>query len=146
MDIVLRATAAYIFIIFLMRVVGRRELSSMEPSDVILLVILGDLVQNGITQSDYSVTGIYLAAGTIGLLATLTAFVTYKSQRLKRIIEGEPVILVERGEAIEKNLRAERLSLEDLMEQARGQQIESLDQVKWAVLERSGAISFIENQ
>src|SRR5947209_8168651 len=100
----------------------------------------------GFAQSDYSVTGIYLAAGTIGLLATLTAFVTYKSQRLKRIVEGEPVILVERGEAIEKNLRAERLSLEDLMEQARGQQIESLDQVKWAVLERSGAISFIENQ
>ena len=107
---------------------------------------MGDLIQNGVTQSDYSVTGIYLAAGTIELLATLTAFVTYKSQRLKRIVEGEPVILVERGEAIEKNLRAERLSLEDLMEQARGQQIVSLDQVKWAVLERSGAISFIENQ
>src|SRR5438105_3974885 len=124
MDIVLRALFAYVFIIFLMRVVGRRELSSMEPSDVILLVIIGDLVQNGITQSDYSVTGIVLAAGTIGMMASLTALVTFRSRRLKNVVEGEPIILVEDGEPIEKNLRSERLSLEDLMEQARGQQIE----------------------
>src|SRR5919198_1459257 len=65
MDIVFRALAAYIFILFLMRVVGRRELSSMEPSDVILLVVIGDLVQNGVTQNDYSVTGVVLAAGTV---------------------------------------------------------------------------------
>ena len=146
MDIVLRAIAAYVFIVFLMRVVGRRELSSMEPSDVILLVILGDLVQNGITQSDYSVTGIYLAAGPIGFLAMSTAFITYKWRRLKNVVEGEPVILVENGEPVEKNMRAERLSLDDLMEQARGQQIEALDQIKWAVLERSGSISFIQKQ
>jgi uncharacterized membrane protein YcaP (DUF421 family) len=145
-DIVLRALAAYVFIVFLMRIVGRRELSSMQPTDVIMLVILGDLVQNGITQSDDSVTGIYLAAGTIGLLATLTALVTYKSRRLKNIVEGEPVILVENGEPVEKNMRAERLSVDDLMELARGHQIESLDQIKWAVLERSGSISFIQNQ
>jgi uncharacterized membrane protein YcaP (DUF421 family) len=146
MDIVLRAVAAYVFILFLMRVVGRRELSSMEPSDVILLVILGDLVQNGITQSDDSVTGIYLAAGTIGFLAMSTAFLTYKWRRLKNVVEGEPVILVDNGEPVEKNLRNERLSLDDLMEQARGQQIESLGQIKWAVLERSGSISFIQKQ
>jgi uncharacterized membrane protein YcaP (DUF421 family) len=58
MDIVLRAVAAYIFVVFLMRVVGKRELSSMEPSDIVLLVVIGDLVQNGVTQSDYSVTGV----------------------------------------------------------------------------------------
>lgn len=118
----------------------------MEPSDVILLVILGDLVQNGITQSDDSVTGIYLAAGTIGFLAMSTAFLTYKWRRLKNVVEGEPVILVDNGEPVEKNLRNERLSLDDLMEQARGQQIESLGQIKWAVLERSGSISFIQKQ
>ena len=67
--------------VFLMLVVGKRELSTMEPSDVVLLVVIGDLVQNGVTQSDYSVTGIVLAAGTVGLLATATAFVTYRSTR-----------------------------------------------------------------
>ncbi|MEN3311489.1 MAG: hypothetical protein V7645_818 [Actinomycetota bacterium] len=146
MDIVLRAAAAYVFIVFLMRVVGRRELSSMEPSDIILLVVIGDLVQNGVTQSDYSVTGIVLAAGTIGLLATATAFLTYRSKRIRSVVEGEPVILVQNGETIERNLKNERLTLDELMEQARLQQIESLDKVKWAVLETSGSISFIEQK
>src|SRR5438477_9619607 len=98
MDIVLRAFVAYVFILFLMRIVGRRELSSMEPSDVILLVVMGDLIQNGVTQSDYSVTGIVLAAGTIGMLATITAYITYRSRRIRSVVEGEPVILVQDGE------------------------------------------------
>jgi uncharacterized membrane protein YcaP (DUF421 family) len=146
MDIVLRAFVAYVFIVFLMRVVGKRELSSMEPSDIILLVVIGDLVQNGVTQSDYSVSGIVLAAGTIGFLATTTAFLTYRSKRIRSVVEGEPVILVQNGETIDRNLRNERLTLDELMEQARLQQIESLDQVKWAVLEKNGSISFIEQK
>jgi uncharacterized membrane protein YcaP (DUF421 family) len=146
MDIVLRALAAYIFVVFLMRVVGKRELSSMEPSDIVLLVVIGDLVQNGVTQSDYSVTGIVLAAGTIGLLATATAFLTYRSKRIRSVVEGEPVILVQDGKTIERNLKSERLTLDELMEQARMQQIETLDKVKWAVLEKSGSISFIEQK
>ena len=146
MDIVFRAFAAYVFIVFLMRVVGKRELSSMEPSDIVLLVVIGDLVQNGITQSDYSLTGIVLAAGTIGVLATATAFLTYRSERIRNVVEGEPVILVQNGETIDRNLRHERLTLDELMEQARLQQIESLDKVKWAVLETSGSISFIEQK
>jgi uncharacterized membrane protein YcaP (DUF421 family) len=144
MDIVLRALVAYVFVLFLMRVVGRRELSSMEPSDVILLVVIGDLVQNGVTQSDYSVTGIVLAAGTIGLLATLTAFLTYKFRRIRNVVEGEPVILVQDGQPIDRNMKHERLTLDEIMEQARLQQVESLDDVKWAVLETSGSISFIK--
>ena len=144
MDIVLRALAAYVFILFLMRVVGRRELSSMEPSDVILLVVIGDLVQNGVTQSDDSVTGITLAAGTIGLLATLTAFITYRSKRIRNVIEGEPVVLVEDGRLIERNLKNERLTEDEVLEQARLQQgIDSLHDVKWAVLETSGSISIV---
>jgi len=147
MDIVLGALVAYIFILFLMRVVRRRELSSMEPSDVILLVVIGDLVQNGVTQSDYSVTGIVLAAGTIGLLATLTALVTFRWSRIRNVIEGEPVILVEDGKLIERNMKNERLTLDEVMEQARLQQgVESLDDVRWAVLETSGSISVVKKE
>ena len=68
MDIVLRAAFAFAFIFFLTRIVGRRELSSLEPFDLIMLIVLGDLVQQGVTQSDYSVTGLVLAAGTIALM------------------------------------------------------------------------------
>ena len=147
MDIVLRAFVAYVFILFLMRVVGRRELSSMEPSDVILLVVIGDLVQNGVTQSDYSVTGIVLAAGTIGVLATITAVITHRWSRIRNVIEGEPVILVQDGQLIERNMKNERLTQDEVMEQARLQQgVESLDEVKWAVLETSGSISIVKTQ
>ncbi|MDX6449370.1 MAG: hypothetical protein QOG29_1744 [Gaiellaceae bacterium] len=146
MDIVLRAAVAYVFILFLMRVVGRRELSSMGPSDLILLVVMGDLIQNGVTQSDYSVTGVVLATSTFGLLAVVTSYTVFRSPRAKSVIEGEPLILVQNGEAIERNLKGERLTLDDLMEEARAQQVDSLDQIKWAVLESNGSISIIPKQ
>jgi uncharacterized membrane protein YcaP (DUF421 family) len=144
MDIVLRAAFAYVFITFLMRIVGRRELSSMTPSDLILLVVLGDLIQNGVTQSDYSMTGVVLATSTIGLCAVATSFLVFKSKRASKIIEGDPLIIVEDGKPIENNMKSERLNLDDVMEEARGQQIENLDQVKWAVLESTGQITFIK--
>src|SRR4051812_17091738 len=144
MDIVLRAAFAYAFILFLMRVVGRRELSSMEPSDLILLVVIGDLVQNGVTQSDYSMTGVVLAVSTFGLLAVATSYLVFRSRRAQSVIEGEPLIIVQDGKPIEKNLRGERMTVDEVMEEARGQKIESLDKIKWAVLETTGQITFIE--
>ena len=144
MDIVVRALFAYLFITFLLRVVGRRELSSMSPSDLILLVVLGDLIQNGVTQSDYSMTGVVLATSTIALCAVLTSLLVYKSKRASDIIEGTPLIVVQDGKPIEQNMKSERLNLDDVMEEARAQQIERLNQIKWAVLEPSGTLSFIK--
>jgi uncharacterized membrane protein YcaP (DUF421 family) len=146
MDIVLRAAVAYIFIVFLLRVVGRRELGTMEPSDLVLLVVMGDLIQNGVTQSDYSITGVILATSTFGLLAVVTSWIVFRSRTAKTVIEGEPLILVENGKPIDRNMRSERMTVDDVMEEARGQQIESLDQIKWAVLESSGKLTFIKAQ
>jgi uncharacterized membrane protein YcaP (DUF421 family) len=146
MDIVLRATVAYVFIVFLLRVVGRRELGTMEPSDLVLLVVMGDLIQNGVTQSDYSITGVILATSTFGLLAVVTSWIVFRSRTAKSVIEGEPLILVENGKPIDRNMRSERMTVDDVMEEARGQQIESLDQIKWAVLESSGKLTFIKAQ
>ena len=145
MDIVLRAVAAYVFITFMLRIIGRRELSSLGPADLVLLVVMGDLVQNGVTQSDDSVTGIFLAIATFGLLTVAMSFLTFKSNRLQAVIEGTPLILVQEGRPVAKNLRAERLKVDEIAEEARGQGIESLDQVKWCVLEPSGKMSFIKN-
>lgn len=144
MDIVLRAAVAYIFIVFMLRIIGRRELSSLGPTDLVLLVVMGDLIQNGVTQSDYSVTGIFLAVSTIGLLTLATSFMTFKSPLAHRVIEGEPLILVEDGKPVQKNLKSERLNLDDVAEEMRGQGIESLDDVKWCVLESSGTMSFVK--
>jgi uncharacterized membrane protein YcaP (DUF421 family) len=146
MDIVLRAAFAYVFIQFLLRVVGRRELSSMEPSDLVLLVVMGDLIQNGVTQSDYSVTGIMLAVTTFGILTVATSYLVFKSRRARAVIEGEPVIVVQDGKPIEKNMRGDRITRDDVAEEARGQGIPSLDDVAWAVLETSGKITFVKKE
>jgi uncharacterized membrane protein YcaP (DUF421 family) len=144
MDIVLRAAVAFLFILLLTRVVGRRELSSLEPFDVILLVTIGDLVQQGVTQNDFSVTGMLLAVGTIAALTVLFSYLPWRFRPLRPVLEGEPVILIEDGSVIEKNLRRNRITQEEVAAEARLQQIPSLDQVRWGVLETSGKISFIK--
>ncbi|HVD49454.1 MAG TPA: YetF domain-containing protein [Gaiellaceae bacterium] len=143
MDIVLRAALAFGFIFFLTRVVGRRELSSLEPFDLIMLIVLGDLVQQGVTQSDYSVTGLVLAAGTIALMQVGVSYVNFRFKRMRTVLEGEPIVLIEDGRVLERNVHRERMTRHELEEQARLSQIASLDDVRWAVLETSGQISFI---
>jgi uncharacterized membrane protein YcaP (DUF421 family) len=144
MDIVLRATFAFLFILFLTRIVGRRELSTLEPFDLVLLITLGDLVQQGITQNDFSITGMMLAAGTIALMTVLFSFLGWRFAAVRPILEGEPLIVVEDGKPIIRNLRRERLAVEEIAAEARQQGIASLDDVQWAVLETSGQISFIQ--
>src|SRR5213595_1129993 len=101
MDLVIRAAVIFIFLFILTRLIGRRELSSLEPFDLIMLVVIGDLVQQGVTQSDNSVTGALLAVGTIGLLTVAVSYLSFKSRRLRPILAGEPIVLVEDGDAVE---------------------------------------------
>jgi uncharacterized membrane protein YcaP (DUF421 family) len=144
MDIVLRALLAFLFVLLLTRVVGRRELSTLEPFDLILLVIIGDLIQQGVTQDDYSVTGMLLAGGTIALLTVLVSYANFRIPFVRPVLEGQPVIVVEDGSPIKRNLDRNRITHEELLAAARLQGIASLDDVRWAVLETSGSISFIE--
>ena len=144
MDIVLRAAVAFAFVLLVTRVVGRRELSSLQPFDLILLVVIGDLVQQGVTQSDYSVTGLVLAVGTIAVLTVVTSYMSFRLPSLRPLIDGEPVIVVEDGKPIARNLERNRITLGELLAAARQEGIASLDEVQWAVLETSGRISFIQ--
>jgi uncharacterized membrane protein YcaP (DUF421 family) len=144
MDIVLRAAFAYVFIVFVLRVMGRRELSSLAPADLVLIVVLGDLVQNGVTQSDMSMTGVTIAVSTFVLMTVLSSYLTFKSSRARRVIQGEPVIVVQDGKPIDRNMRSERLTVDDVMEEARDKEIESLDEIKFAVLEPGGKMTFIK--
>jgi uncharacterized membrane protein YcaP (DUF421 family) len=143
MDLVLRTTAIFLFIFFMTRIIGRRELGSLEPFDLILLVVIGDLVQQGVTQDDYSVTGAFIVLATLALLTVATSYVHVRFRPLRRVLEGEPVVLIENGRPIERNLRRERLTIEELAESARLQQVESLEDVRLAVLETNGSISVI---
>lgn len=143
MDIVIRAAVIFVFLLVLMRVIGRRELGEMEPFDLILLVVTGDLTQQAVTQNDTSVTGAILAVSTLALLTVGTSYLTFRVRRLRPVLEGQPVVLVADGQVVRPNLRRERITVEELAAEARLQQIAHLRDVRWAVLETSGRISFI---
>ena len=143
MDLVIRAFIGFFFVFLLTRVVGRRELSSLEPFDLIMLVMIGDLVQQGITQNDFSVTGMLLVGSTVALLTVAVSYSGFRFPRLRPVLEGEPVIVVEDGRPIDHNLARNRITQEELAAAARRQGIASLDGVRWAVLETSGDISFV---
>ncbi|HEY2180300.1 MAG TPA: YetF domain-containing protein [Solirubrobacteraceae bacterium] len=143
MDLVFRAAVVFAFVFLVTRIVGRRQLSQLEPFDLILLVVIGDLVQQGVTQSDQSVTGALIVISTIALLSFAVSWVSFKSRKLRLVTEGEPIVLVQNGRVIERNVRRERITREDIEEEARKQQITALADLRWAILEDDGRISCI---
>jgi uncharacterized membrane protein YcaP (DUF421 family) len=144
MDVVIRAVIIYALVFALTRALGRRELSTLQPFDLILLVVIGDLIQSGVTQSDLSVTGVLLVVCTIGILQVLTSYLSFRFRGVRSALQGEPIVLVQNGQLIDRNMRRERLTLDDLAEKARLSEIASIDQIRWAVLETNGNISFIK--
>ena len=116
----LRPIALYVFVVFVMRMIGRRELSTLTPFDLVLLIVLGDAIQQGLTQDDYSITGALIAVSTLA------------------------IILIEDGKLLNQNLRRERITADVVAEEMRTQQIATFGQVRWAILESNGTISFIE--
>ena len=143
MDLVLRTAFVFLLILVVTRAVGRRELSSMEPFDLILLVVIGDLVQQGVTQSDYSLTGTTTVLATLAVLLVATAWLSFRFKRLRPLLEGEPTLLIADGRILERNLRRERMTIEEVRAEARLKSIGSLDDIRFAVLETNGRISFI---
>jgi uncharacterized membrane protein YcaP (DUF421 family) len=143
MDLVFRAAVVFAFVFLVTRIVGRRQLSQLEPFDLILLVVIGDLVQQGVTQSDESVTGALIVISTIALLSFAVSWISFRSRKLRLVTEGEPIVLVQNGRVIERNMRRERITREDVEEEARRQQITSIADLRWAILEDGGRISCI---
>ena len=143
MDLVLRSIVVFVLILIITRAVGRRELSSMEPFDLILLVVIGDMVQQGVTQSDYSLTGTTIVIATLASMVVGTAYLSYRFKRLRPLLEGEPTLLIADGELLMRNLRRERMTVDEVCAEARQQSIGSLEDIRFAVLETNGKISFI---
>jgi uncharacterized membrane protein YcaP (DUF421 family) len=143
MDLVIRATVVYFLILLVTRAVGRRELSSLGPFDMIMLVVIGDLVQQGVTQSDYSLTGVTIVLSTLAILTVSTAWLSFRFRFLRPVLEGDPVVLVADGEVLLRNLHRQRMTMQDLESEARQSSIGSLVDVRWAILESNGKISFL---
>lgn len=144
MEIVVRATVIFFFLWALTRALGKRELAEMSAFELVLLVVVGDLIQQGVTQEDYSLTGAMLATGTIGLWVLLFGYLTFRLRRLQPVFEGVPVVVVRDGRPIEEAMRIERVDVDEVKEAARNQGIADLAEVRCGVLEPDGRFSFIK--
>lgn len=143
MDVAIRAVCAFLLILLVTRVVGRRELASLEPFDLIMLIVIGDMVQQGVTQNDQSFTGAVIVISVLTVMTVIFAYANYRFSWSRPLLQGRPVVLIENGNVIDANMRRERLTREELESEARLEQIESISQVRLAVLETNGKISFL---
>lgn len=143
MDIVLRATVIFIALYLLVRLMGKRELGQMTPFELIVLIVIGDLIQQGVTQNDFSLTGAILAISTFAFLALVMSWATYLWPWAERLLEGEPRVIVRDGEILTANLRRNRLTRSEIEAEMRLTGIGKLSDVAWAILETQGKISFI---
>lgn len=144
MEIILRATVIYFFLWAVARGVGKRELSEMTAFELILLVVMGDLIQQGATQEDMSLTGAVLAVGTLAMWILVFAYLSWRFRSLRPVMEGVPVVVIRRGEPLDEVLAIERLTLEEICEAARNQGITDLAEVDIGVLEPDGKFSFLK--
>ena len=143
MELILRATIAYFFLFALTRALGKRELGELSAFELLLLVVVGDLIQQGVTEEDMSLTGAALAAGTIGFWTAVLGYISFKHKRTADAIEGVPVVVMHDGRILNEVLHVERVTEDELLEGARKQGIDDTSTVRFAVLEPDGKFSFV---
>ena len=143
MEIVLRSAAVFAFLWFLTRIIGKKELAEISAFELVLLVVIGDLVQQGVTQEDMSVTGAILATGTIALLVVGMSYVSFRWKRAETVVEGIPVVIVSDGRMVAESMRIERLTEDEVVSAAREQGIGDIGDVRFGVLEPDGKFSFV---
>ncbi len=144
MEIVIRASVIFFFLLVLTRGLKKRTLADMAPFEMLLLVTLGDIVQQGITQEDFSLTGAILATSTLAFWITVLSWATWRWRRVGRAVDGVPVVIVQDGKPREEVLAVERLPLDEVHEAARQEGIDDRAKGRFAILEPSGRISFIK--
>lgn len=143
MDIVLRATVMFAVVFILFRLLGKRELGEMTPFDLVTMIVVGDLIQQGITHNDFSLTGATLAISTFAFWSLVLGWAGFLFPPARKLLEGEARILVRDGEIIPGALRRDLLSRDDLESEMRLAGIAHIEEVKLGVLEPAGKISFV---
>jgi uncharacterized membrane protein YcaP (DUF421 family) len=144
MDIVLRAAVVYLFLWIVLRSLGKRELGELTPFDLVLLMTIGDLVQQGVTQEDFSITGAMLAVGTFVVLTLVTSYASFKWKATRPLFEGLPAVVVLNGKMEKQAMKLERLAADELLDAARQQGIQEIAEIRYGILEPDGKFSFIK--
>lgn len=146
MEIVARGSVAFLFMFLLLRGMKRKTLSDLSPLELILLVVIGDLAQTAVTQEDYSLSGLVLSASTFAFWVAVMNWLTWRSERARKMIEGVPLVVIDDGQPVLKTLELEQIPMAEVYEAARQEGIDDLRNVRLGVLEVNGRISFIKRE
>lgn len=147
MEPIVHGAILYFSLMLIFRVAGKRSLAQTTTFDFVLLLIISETVDNYFMKEDYSFVGVILLIMTLIGLDVLLSMVKQKSPLIERWMDDVPVILIDDGKVLEDRLKKSRIDLSDIMESARATQgLERIDQIKYAILERSGSISVIPRE
>jgi uncharacterized membrane protein YcaP (DUF421 family) len=147
MQSVLRATAVYLMLLLVFRVSGNRSIGQITAFDFVLLLIISEAIQQAMITTDYSVTNAFLLVVTLVGIDIMMSLWKQKSERVAKILDGVPVLVVENGKAHEDRMRMERVDESDILAAARDKQgLERMDQIKHAIVEASGGITIVQKQ
>jgi uncharacterized membrane protein YcaP (DUF421 family) len=144
MDAVLRSAAIYFVLLLVLRLTGKRSLGQMTTFDFVLLLVIAEAIQQGLLGNDFSLTNAFLVILTLIGIDTGLSLLERRSQTVDKLVNGVPLVIVEDGQPLEERMNKARVTADDILEMAREQQgVERMEQIKYAVLERSGGISVI---
>jgi len=143
MELVIRAAVLFAFLWLVLRAMGKRELAQLNPFELVLLIVLGDLVQQAVTLEDHSLVGAGVIVSTLALLTVFTSWLSLRSQWFARLFEGVPTPVWRDGKPVERTMRMERIRMDELVAEARKQGISDMEDVYLATLEEDGTISFL---
>ena len=143
---VFRAVVIYALVMVLVRLSGKRAVGQFTPFDLVLVILIGNAVQNGINGGDNSLTGAAIMASTLIALNYLVALLTARFRGIEKIVEGEPVVLARHGQVFAQVLRRELVSHDDFQEALRLNNIDDVAEVEIALLETNGRISVVSKK
>ncbi len=144
MDSIIRGAVVYLVLLLIFRVAGKRSLAQITTFDAVLLLIISEAIQQAMLDSDSSMTNAFLLVVTLVGIDILMSLITLRSPTLDRLLNDGPLVLVSDGQVLGERLRKARVSEDDVLEHGRQQWgIEGLEQVAFAVLERSGSITVV---
>lgn len=145
-NIFFRSLAVYFFIVLAIRLFGKKELSQLSITDLVLILLISNAVQNAMVGPDSSLSGGLVAALTLFSINYLIKIVSFKCKLFRKVIEGEPIMLVYKGFVKQKNLDNEKITIEELEAVAREHGVKSIKDAELIMLEKDGSISVISKE
>lgn len=143
METILRVAAIYLFVLITLRLLGNREFSQLSPFELVTLLLIPEIASQAMIREDFSLTNAIIGLSTLFLLVFLSSTLTHLSKRAARIIEGQPSVLVSQGALVPNNLNRARITVDEVYGEMHKAGLARLEQIRWAILETSGQISFV---